>query len=474
MASCSPPVVAPASTRPALVEAGADARRRRWWRSRTAQPRSQGCDRVIAAAGRIRRRSARRFARPAPRSRHRPGHAGDGDEGHGQQHRLRARARARAAAPRDWILVQPADMPWLAAARSGRSPLPRHPTTPSWSRHWRRSRGRGGRRADAGGERRPSGAIHRRACCPSWLDWPAIAGRETCFAAIRCVATSSTIRESSAISTIRDLGDTDAGTPDERCAPAPTADAAPDPSPMRIDPLHHPPLRSARPPVRGLAAHRRPDPRRPAPAPAGLDSGQLHGPRIRPPPRGVSRRGGGRPSASARLTRTRWRTAACRRRARPLQLRYRVYAWDLSVRAAHLDASHGFFNGTSVFLAVAGRERGAVQRRHPAAGGRCVRALARRHHAAGCDGRRREAPVASARYRSRRLRRADRSSGGDGRVRAAARSMSAAAATRSPSPAAPTSTSTGWRATSKPICEEQIALFEPTRRRGRRSIATSS
>ena len=40
----------------------------------------------------------------------------------------------------------------------------------------------------------------------------------------------------------------------------------------------------------------------------------------------------------------------------PLLVSYQVYAWDLSVRAAHLDASHGFFNGTSVFLAVAGRE----------------------------------------------------------------------------------------------------------------------
>ncbi|HEY1098667.1 MAG TPA: PDZ domain-containing protein [Myxococcota bacterium] len=33
-----------------------------------------------------------------------------------------------------------------------------------------------------------------------------------------------------------------------------------------------------------------------------------------------------------------------------------VYAWDLSVRAAHLDLTHAFFNGPSVFLAVAGRE----------------------------------------------------------------------------------------------------------------------
>ncbi|TAM08576.1 MAG: M61 family peptidase [Paraburkholderia sp.] len=39
-----------------------------------------------------------------------------------------------------------------------------------------------------------------------------------------------------------------------------------------------------------------------------------------------------------------------------LTLRYEVYAWDLSVRAAHLDDTVGFFNGTSVFLAAIGRE----------------------------------------------------------------------------------------------------------------------
>ena len=40
----------------------------------------------------------------------------------------------------------------------------------------------------------------------------------------------------------------------------------------------------------------------------------------------------------------------------PLTLRYEVYAWDMSVRAAHLDDTTGFFNGTSVFLAAVGRE----------------------------------------------------------------------------------------------------------------------
>ena len=42
--------------------------------------------------------------------------------------------------------------------------------------------------------------------------------------------------------------------------------------------------------------------------------------------------------------------------AGPLTVHYEVYAWDLSVRAAHLDQTHGFFNGTSVFLRAVGQE----------------------------------------------------------------------------------------------------------------------
>ena len=38
----------------------------------------------------------------------------------------------------------------------------------------------------------------------------------------------------------------------------------------------------------------------------------------------------------------------------PLTLTYEVYAWDLSVRKAHLDQTHGFFNGTSLFLSPEG------------------------------------------------------------------------------------------------------------------------
>ncbi len=39
-----------------------------------------------------------------------------------------------------------------------------------------------------------------------------------------------------------------------------------------------------------------------------------------------------------------------------LLIRYKVYAWDLSVRGAHLDTTHGYFNGTSVFLRVVGQD----------------------------------------------------------------------------------------------------------------------
>jgi predicted metalloprotease with PDZ domain len=48
-----------------------------------------------------------------------------------------------------------------------------------------------------------------------------------------------------------------------------------------------------------------------------------------------------------------WRAAPC---AGPLTVVAEVYAWDLSVRGAHLDTTHGFFNGTSVFLRVLGKE----------------------------------------------------------------------------------------------------------------------
>ncbi|HRP97587.1 MAG TPA: PDZ domain-containing protein [Rhodocyclaceae bacterium] len=63
----------------------------------------------------------------------------------------------------------------------------------------------------------------------------------------------------------------------------------------------------------------------------------------------------GAPVAVDKLDKHTWR-ATVPSGARRLTVSCEVYAWDLSVRSAHLDQTHGFFNGTSVFLAVAGRE----------------------------------------------------------------------------------------------------------------------
>jgi predicted metalloprotease with PDZ domain len=59
------------------------------------------------------------------------------------------------------------------------------------------------------------------------------------------------------------------------------------------------------------------------------------------------------PVALEKVDKHTWQAAPC---AGPLTVVYEVYAWDLSVRGAHFDTSHAFFNGTSVFLAVEGQE----------------------------------------------------------------------------------------------------------------------
>lgn len=59
------------------------------------------------------------------------------------------------------------------------------------------------------------------------------------------------------------------------------------------------------------------------------------------------------PVALTKLDKCRWQAAPV---CGALTLSYRIYAWDLSVRGAYLDATRGFFNGTSVFLAVEGQE----------------------------------------------------------------------------------------------------------------------
>ncbi|MBD3754553.1 MAG: M61 family metallopeptidase [Gammaproteobacteria bacterium] len=56
------------------------------------------------------------------------------------------------------------------------------------------------------------------------------------------------------------------------------------------------------------------------------------------------------------LDKSRWQFASS---GEAVEIRYQVYAWDLSVRGAHFDESHAFFNGTSVFLAVQS-QRGAA------------------------------------------------------------------------------------------------------------------
>lgn len=96
------------------------------------------------------------------------------------------------------------------------------------------------------------------------------------------------------------------------------------------------------------------------------------------------------------LDKASWRVR-CQGRA-ALVLRYRVHAHDPSVRAAWLDAQRGFFNGTSVFLRVHGREHGPqalelgplprgwqVATALPTVGPEADPALARRFQAANYD-----------------------------------------------------------------------------------------
>ncbi len=62
---------------------------------------------------------------------------------------------------------------------------------------------------------------------------------------------------------------------------------------------------------------------------------------------------GGRKVPLTKLDKHTWRAAPAKG---SLEVAYEVYAWDLSVRAAHLDQTHGFFNGACVFLLPIGFE----------------------------------------------------------------------------------------------------------------------
>ncbi|MCP4284768.1 MAG: M61 family metallopeptidase, partial [Gammaproteobacteria bacterium] len=59
-----------------------------------------------------------------------------------------------------------------------------------------------------------------------------------------------------------------------------------------------------------------------------------------------------------KLDKQTWRCEPC---VGPLIIRYQVYAWDLSVRAAHFDTTHAYFNGTSLFLRVHGQDATPLQ-----------------------------------------------------------------------------------------------------------------
>lgn len=61
-------------------------------------------------------------------------------------------------------------------------------------------------------------------------------------------------------------------------------------------------------------------------------------------------------AGEVRLTKLDKDTWQCEPCAGPLTISYEVYAWELSVRAAHLDTTHAYFNGASVFMRVVGRE----------------------------------------------------------------------------------------------------------------------
>ncbi len=63
---------------------------------------------------------------------------------------------------------------------------------------------------------------------------------------------------------------------------------------------------------------------------------------------------GGTPCAVTQVDKSTWDITTSGRGA--LTVRYEVYAFDTSVRAAFLDAQRGFFNGTSVFLQAEGFE----------------------------------------------------------------------------------------------------------------------
>lgn len=66
--------------------------------------------------------------------------------------------------------------------------------------------------------------------------------------------------------------------------------------------------------------------------------------------------GPGGPAAVEKVEKSRWRVRPARKARGPFTARYRVYANELTVRTSHLDETHGYGNGPSLFLYVDGRK----------------------------------------------------------------------------------------------------------------------
>jgi predicted metalloprotease with PDZ domain len=64
--------------------------------------------------------------------------------------------------------------------------------------------------------------------------------------------------------------------------------------------------------------------------------------------------GAGRPLMLSKLDKQTWELVPGHGFSGPSIVRYQVYAFDFTVRAAHLDCTHGYFNGPSLFLKVSG------------------------------------------------------------------------------------------------------------------------
>ena len=103
----------------------------------------------------------------------------------------------------------------------------------------------------------------------------------------------------------------------------------------------------------------------------------------------ITAEAGGKPVALSKIDKHTWQAAATDGK-QALTLTYTVYAWDLSVRGAHLDRTHAFFNGTSVFLHVLGQEESPclvdlqAPKGKPYAGWQVATALAPAHQGKKC------------------------------------------------------------------------------------------